>query len=154
MKKAFFCFLSLAMLLSCLTGCSFSLGSFSFGNDPQVIYDDISKLSGLSKEEGENYTVYTFNEFNGNGKQSFKMERTGLGDGPIYYSADLTEGSITVKYDAGAFDPEMGLVVLSANDEMPVTGSGGYVSGDYTYIIFEISGTVSGEVTISFVPLS
>ena len=118
--------------------------------DPNDIFNGISEIAGAKKEEYENYTVFKFDEFNG--KWTCKMERTNLGKGVIYYHADLTNGSMVVKYDIGALYNDNLLVTLNAEETMPIQSSGGYVEADKIYIIFETVSPVSGEVIISFVP--
>ena len=144
MKKLLVCILIVVLVLSCLTACDW------LQRDVNDIFSDISEIAGAEKEEHENYTVFKFDEFKG--KWTCKMERTELGEGAIYYHADLTDGSMIVKYDKGALYNDEPLVTLSAGETMPIQSSGGYVEGDKIYIIFETVTPVSGEVVISFVP--
>ncbi len=129
MKKLLALVLSLILMIFCLVSCT-----------PR----------GIKREDQENYTIFTLNNFKG--RASLKMDRIGLGEGTIYYYADLTEGSVKVKYrESVLFDAE-DLVTLSAGMDIPQDNSAGYVEGDEVSIIFEASAPVSGEVIISFIP--
>lgn len=105
---------------------------------------------GITREDYENCTVFTFNGFEGTA--TLKMNRTDLGEGAIYFHSQLTEGTVKVKYrESFLFDAEE-LVTLSAGMETPEDNARGYVEGDEIQIIFEASSPVSGDVYIAFVP--
>ena len=145
MKKLITWCLILVLMFTSLTSCKFS------HSNPNNLYNDISKFAGVEKEEYENYTIFKFDKFNG--KSTSKIGRVGLEEGTIYFYANLTEGSVDIKYDRGALYSEEPLVTLNASENMPIESSGGYVEGDEVYIIFNSTFPVSGEIVISFIPL-
>lgn len=128
MKKILALFLTAAVCVCCLVSC-----------------DMFGKAEGLTYEKYENSAVFSFDNFEG--KTTIKLERTNLGEGAIYYQADLEEGTLNIKYEyAGVHE----LAEISADDEMPINSSGGYVEGDKIEITFEANGPVSGEIIIAF----
>ncbi len=107
---------------------------------------DAMALAGITHEPGTNHSKFILNGFEG--KYSVKLDREGLGDGTIYYYADLTLGDITVSYDLGTlFDAEP---LFTASAESSVSSVGGYVYSDTVYLIIESSSSASGTVIIDF----
>ena len=104
----------------------------------------------IKRQDGENYTIFTFDNFEGN--KTLKMNRTGLGEGAIYYYADLSEGTVKVKYRESVIFGVQDLLTLYAGMDVPEDNSVGYIEGDEIDIIFEASSPVSGEIIIAFVP--
>jgi hypothetical protein len=106
---------------------------------------------GLIYQEYPNCAVFTFEDFGAGETASITLARTGLDDGAIYYQANLTQGALSVKYkDAGIInDPQM-LAEFSADEKMPIGGSGGYVYSDTVEIIFESFSPISGEIILAF----
>ena len=143
MKKVLIVLVSLLLIVPGISSC---------GTPDREPSDGGSAPVGITWETYENYAIFTFHEFNGDGKHSFKLERYGLGEGEIYYYVDLSEGTVDIKYDTGWQDKALDLVTASAEDKMPITGSGGYVEDSEVNIVFDISGPVSGEMFIAFVP--
>ena len=136
MKKLLALVLALAVFLCCLTACD------TFGNI-------FGGKSGVSKEYYENCAVFTFNDFKS--KICITLDRTGLGEGTIYYQVNLNEGALSVKYsDVGLINENQLLSEFSAEDEMPAGGSGGYIEGDKIAITFEAFSPVKGEIIIAF----
>ncbi len=136
MKKSLILVLTVALMLLCLTSC----GVFDviFGSE-----------KGLTYKEYENCAVFTFDGFDG--KTSVKLSRTGLDEGAIYYQASLDKGALDVKYkDSGYINEPSMLVELTANEQMPINGSGGYVEKTEIEISFEANSPVSGEIIIAF----
>ncbi len=136
MKKSLILVLTMALTLLCLTSC----GVFDviFGSE-----------KGLTYKEYENCAVFTFDGFDG--KTSVKLSRTGLDEGAIYYQASLTKGALDVKYkDSGYINEPSMLVELTANEQMSINGSGGYVEKAEIEISFEANSPVSGEIIIAF----
>ena len=70
MKKILACILTAALMLTCLTACNMLDGAFG-------------KKSGVDKEYYENCAVFTFDDFPVGDAASFKLTRTGLGEGAI-----------------------------------------------------------------------
>ena len=135
--KRIIAFLSVvALMLACLTSCDM-LGRL-FGS-----------ADGVKFKEYENCAVFAFYDFNET--KTVELSRTGLGEGAIYYHAELDEGAVCIKYkEHGIVHESEVLAELSADDEMPLTSSSGYVEGDKIYITFEAYSHVSGEIIIAF----
>ena len=136
LKKLLGCFLTAVLMLTCLTACD--------------TFDSIfGGKSGVSKEYYENCAVFTFYDFES--RICITLDRTGLGEGTIYYQVNLEEGGLSVKYfDVGLINENQPLSEFTADDEMPINGSGGYVEGDKVAIIFEALSPVKGEIIIAF----
>ena len=137
MKKTLIIVLSVllaVLMLSCLTACDMLDGIFG-------------KKSGVNKEYYENCAVFTFDNFDS--KIGFTLERTALGDDAIYYQVNLDKGMLSVKYSDVGLENQL-LSEFTADDEMPINGSGGYVEGDKVDITFEAFSPVSGEIIIAF----
>jgi len=133
MKKSFLCILTAILILSCLTACNW------FGN------------KGVTLKEYENCAVFTFADFPKRKTASFTLSRTGLDEGAIYYQVNLEAGALRINYkDAGFVHSEQPLGEFSADDEMPVSGSGGYIEGDKITIIFDSDSPIIGEIIIAF----
>ncbi len=138
MKKLLACIWAFVLLLSFLTACDI------FERKPG--YDE-----SLTCTKYENCAVFTFDDFPIRETASFELERTGLGEGAIYYQANLEVGALSIKYkDTGLIHQEQKLGEFTADDEMPMGGSGGYIEGDKITIVFESHSPVSGEVIIAF----
>lgn len=136
MKKSLILVLTVALTLLCLTSCS--VFDVIFGSE-----------KGLTYKEYENCAVFTFDGFDG--KTSVKLSRTGLDEGAIYYQASLDKGALDVKYkDSGYINEPSMLAELTANEQMPINGSGGYVEKTEIEISFEANSPVSGEIIIAF----
>ena len=128
MKK----FLSILLLASICSCCLISC-------------DMLGKTEGLTCDKYENCAVFSLDNFEG--KTTVKLDRTNLGEGEIYYQADLEEGALSIKYEyVGVHE----LVELTANEEMPLNSSGGYVEGEKIEITFDAISPVTGEVIIAF----
>ncbi len=136
MKKSIIFVLTLALTLLCLTSCN--VFDVFFGSE-----------KGLTYKAYENCAVFTFDDFDG--KTTVELERKGLDEGAIYYQATLDEGALSVKYkDSGYINEPLVLVELTADEKMPVNGSGGYVEKSKIEISFEAHSPVSGEIIIAF----
>lgn len=136
MKKLLVLILTVVLALSCLTACD-TFNSIFGGK------------SGVGKEYYENCAVFTFDNFES--RICITLDRTGLGEGTIYYQVNLNEGALSVKYaDVGLFNENWLLSEFTADDEMPINGSGGYIEGDKIAITFEALSPVSGEIIIAF----
>jgi hypothetical protein len=98
----------------------------------------------------ENCAIFTFDEFSVNETISFKLDRTRLGEGTIYYQVNLVAGALSINYQDRWHDIVLPLGEFSADDEKNINGSGGYVEGDKVTIIFESDSVVSGEIIIAF----
>ncbi len=136
MKKLLTLVLALAAFLCCLTACD--------------TFDSIfGGKSGVGKKYYENCAVFTFDDFKS--KTCITLDRTGLGEGTIYYQVNLNEGALSVKYfDVALINENQLLSEFTADDEMPINGSGGYIEGDKIAITFEAFSPVSGEIIIAF----
>ncbi len=136
MKKILALCLTAVLMLSCLTACD--------------TFDSIfGGKSGVGKEYYENCAVFTFDDFES--KICIELDRTGLGEGAIYYQINLEEGALSVNYkDTGIIHQNQALGEFTADDEMPINGSGGYIEGDKIAITFEAFSPVSGEIIIAF----
>ena len=117
----------------CLVGCDLA------ENDKNVIC-----------KKYENCAIFTFDEFSANETISFKLDRTSLGEGTIYYQVNLVSGALSINYQDRWHDIVLPLGKFSADDEKNINGSGGYVEGDKVTIIFESDSDVSGEIIIAF----
>ena len=103
----------------------------------------------VSCKEYENCAVFTLDYFEGS--YSVELSRTGLGEGAIYYQINLEHGRLTVNYkDAGFIHSEQPLGDFTADDEMPIISSGGYIEGDKIEISFGTLSPVKGEIIIAF----
>lgn len=98
----------------------------------------------------ENCAIFTFDEFSANETISFKLDRTSLGEGTIYYEVNLVAGALSINYQDRWHDIVLPLGEFSADDKKNINGSGGYVEGDKVTIIFESDSDVSGEIIIAF----
>lgn len=137
MKKSLALCLTAVLMISCLTACD--LFEKDTGYDPS-----------LKCEKYDNCAVFTFDDFPIREAASFELERTGLGEGAIYYQVNLEEGALSINYKDAVINTLQPLGEFTADIEMPVNGSGGYVEGDKITIIFESSSPVSGEIIIAF----
>ncbi len=134
MKKVSACILAAVLMLACLTAC-----------------DSFQKNKGVTCKEYENCAVFTFEDFPVRETASFVLERTGLGEGAIYYQVNIREGALGIKYkDTGLIHQDQALGEFTADDEMPINGSGGYIEGDKITITFYSDSPVSGEIIIAF----
>ena len=134
MKKLFAYIFIAALMLSCLTAC-----------------DLFKKDNGVTCQEYENCAVFTFDDFPIGETTSFEITRTGLGEGAIYYQINLEKGALSISYkDTGFIHSVQPLGEFTADDEMPMNGSGGYIEGGKITITFEPVSTVSGEIIIAF----
>ena len=136
MKKTICLLIFVFLMLNCLTSCDVLGGIFG-------------GKSGVGKEYYENCAVFTFDDFDS--RTCITLDRTGLGEGTIYYQVNLEEGALSVKYsDVGLVNENQLLSEFTSDDEMPINGSGGYIEGDKIAITFEAFSPVSGEVIIAF----
>lgn len=108
------------------------------------------KDENVTCKKYNNSAFFTFNEFSANETISFKLERTCLGEGPIYYQVNLLAGDLNINYQDRWHDIIQPLGIFSADDENTINGSGGYVEGDKITIIFESDSVISGTVIIAF----
>ena len=137
MKKFSALCLTVVLFMCCLTACEM------FDRKPG--YDE-----SLKCERYGNSAVFTFDDFPIGETASFELERTGLGEGAIYYQVDLKEGALSVNYKDKIINTTQLLGEFTADDAMPINSSGGYVEGDKITIIFESSSSISGEIIIAF----
>ena len=136
MKKSLIVILTVALTLLCLTSCS--VFDVFFGSE-----------KGLTYKAYENCAVFTFED--SDGKTTVELARTGLDEGAIYYQASIDDGALSVKYkDSGYINEPLLLVELTADEQMPVNGSGGYVEKSKIEISFEAHSPVNGEIIIVF----
>ena len=98
----------------------------------------------------ENCAIFSFDEFSANETISFKLDRTSLSEGTIYYQVNLVAGALSINYQDRWHDIVLPLGEFSADDEKNINGSGGYVEGDKVTIIFKSDSDVSGEIIIAF----
>ena len=134
MKKLLALFLTVVVMLSSLTAC-----------------DLFKKDKGVTLKKYKNCVVFTFDDFSAEETATFELARTGLGEGTIYYQINLEEGALRIHYkDAGLIHKKQPLGEFTADDEMPINGSGGYIEGDKIIISFESDTPVSGEIIIAF----
>ena len=136
MKKLLACVLTAVLMLSCNTACNL-----------------FKKNEGVTYKEYENYAVFTFENFPVRGTATFKLERTDLGEGAIYYQVNLKQGALGISYKDSVWSEHQSLGNFSADDKMPINGSGGYVEGSKIEISFGALSPVIGEIIISFVPI-
>ena len=134
MKKLLALILTAGLVIACLTAC-----------------DLFEKDTGATCKEYENCAVFTFDNFPARETATFKISRTGLGEGTIYYQINLESGALSMSYkDTGFIHDEQPLGVFTADEDMPTNGSGGYIEGDKISITFKSDSTVTGEIIIAF----
>ncbi len=133
MKKLLACILTAAFIFTYLTAC-----------------DLLKKDEKVICEKYENCAVFTFDDFPVRETVSFELERTGLGEGVIYYQVNLEEGALGISYKDHALNVAQSIGEFTADDEMPINGSGGYIEGDKIEISFGTLSPVSGEIIIAF----
>ena len=132
MKKILARLVAVVLLLICLSSCDM------FDKNQKVTY-----------ETYENCVIFTFDYFEG--PYTVELDRSVIGEGMIYYQVNLKHGHLTVNYkDVGYLHQEENLFEHTADDEMPVNGSGGYVEGNKIEISFGTLSPVEGEIIIAF----
>ena len=134
MKKIFTLCLSFFWMLSLLTACDVFAG---YGESFKYV-------------KYENSAVFAFDDFPVRKKVSVELDRTCNNEGEIYYLVNLEEGDLNVYYKYGVIDTLQPLGEFTADVEMPVIGSGGYIEGDNVTINFKSNDQISGEVIIAF----
>ena len=138
MKKLLAICLAASFVLLCLTACD--IFEKDTGYDPS-----------LKCEKHKNCAVFTFDNFPIEEIASFDLERIDLGEGAIYYQINLKKGALSISYkDSGLINENQPLGEFSADDDMPINSSGGYIEGDKITLTFEAFSTVSGEIIIAF----
>ena len=137
MKKLLALIMTAALMLTCLTACD--IFEKDTGYDPS-----------LKCERYTNCAVFTFDGFPERETATFELTRTGLGEGAIYYQVNLKNGALGISYKDNATGAAQNLGEFTADDEMPINGSGGYVEGDKIEISFGTLSPVSGEIIIAF----
>ena len=133
MKKSLTCILIATFIFTCLTACNL-----------------LKKDEGVTCEKYENCFVFTFDDFPVRETVSFELERAGLGEGAIYYQVNLKKGALGISYKDNVLNVAQSLGQFTADDEMPMNGSGGYIKGDKIEISFGTLSPVSGEIIIAF----
>ncbi len=133
MKKLISLCLTAILCLCCLTACEL-----------------FEKDKGVTVKEYENCAVFTFDGFPVRESATFELTRTGLGDGAIYYQVNLEVGALGISYKDNVLGVTQSLDEFTADDEMPITGSGGYLEGDKIEISFGSLSPVKGEIIIAF----
>lgn len=133
MKKLLSALLVFALILSCLTACE-------------------TFTKGVTVDETEEYTKITFDNFEG--KKKIKLTHDSPNEGALYYKTDLTVGSLQAAYDLGILWDTENLFEASADNQS--IGGGYYIdsSTNKITIVFHADEPVSGEVIISFAPIS
>ena len=137
MKKLLALILTILLAITCLDSCD--------------IEEMFWQKSGVDKKIYENCAVFTFDNFES--EICITLDRTGLDEGAIYYQVNLEEGALGVMYaESGIInvDQNQMLAEFTADDAMPINGSGGYVEGDKIAITFEAYSPVKGEIIIAF----
>lgn len=133
MKKLLVLCLTAVLCLCCLTACEL-----------------FEKDKGVTVKKHENCAVFTFDDFPLRETASFELERTDLGEGAIYYQVNLKQGALGISYKDSIIGVHQSLGEFTADDEMPINGSGGYIEGDKIEISFGSLSPVSGEIIIAF----
>ena len=133
MKKLLALCLTAVLCLCCLTACEL-----------------FEKDKGVTVKKYENCAVFTFDDFPLRETASFELERTDLGEGAIYYQVNLKQGALGISYKDSIIGVHQSLGEFTADDEMPINGSGGYIEGDKIGISFGSLSPVSGEIIIAF----
>ena len=110
----------------------------------------LEKDKNVTCKKYENCAVFTFADFSANETISFELERKNLGEGTIYYQVNLIAGVLSINYQERWHDVVQPLGEFSADDKMPINGTGGYVEGDKITIIFESDSPIVGEIIIAF----
>ena len=112
--------------------------------------NSLEKDRNVTLKKYDNCAVFTFDNFSANETISFKLDRTGLNEGTIYYQVNLIAGDLKINYQERWHDIIQPLGEFSADDETPINGAGGYVEGDKITIIFESNSDISGTIIIAF----
>ena len=133
MKKLLVFILTAVLMLSCLTACDLS-----------------EEDKCVTIKEYENCAVFTFDNLPERETATFELTRTGLGEGAIYYHINLERGSLGISYKDNVISVAQSLGQFTADDEMPINGSGGYIEGDKIEISFGALSPVKGEIIIAF----
>lgn len=133
MKRLLTLCLTAVLMLACFTACNL------FEED-----------TGITLKEYENCFVFTFDDFPVRETATFELTRTGLGEGAIYYQVNLDRGALGISYKDNVISDTQSLGQFTADDEMPINGSGGYIEGDKIEISFGTLSPVSGEIIIAF----
>lgn len=108
------------------------------------------KAKNVTYQKYENCAVFTFDDFPIRETVSFELERTGLGEGPIYYQVNLVAGALSINYQDTWSNVLQPLGEFTSDDEKPINGSGGYVDGNKITITFESYSPIIGEIIIAF----
>lgn len=109
-------------------------------------------IKGVTVEQGEDCTVITFDNFEG--KKKIKLTHDSPNEGALYYKTNITSGSIKAFYDLGILWDAQKLFEASADNQS--IGGGYYIDSSTSKItiIFHADEPVTGEVIISFAPIS
>lgn len=133
MKKLLACFLAVVLMLSCFTACNLT-----------------NKIRGIDCQEYKNCAVISFDDFPIKKPATFELTREGLGEGVIYYQVNLIKGSLGISYKDKSMSEHQSLGEFTADEEMPINGSGGRINGDKIEISFGALSPVSGQIIIAF----
>ena len=131
MKRLFAIIIALSIF--CLSGCGFF-------------------PKGVTVEKAEECTKITFDNFEG--KKKIVLTHDSPNEGALYYKTDLTVGSLQAAYDLGILWDTENLFEASADNQS--IGGGYYIDSSTSKItiIFHADEPVTGEVIISFAPIS
>ena len=105
---------------------------------------------GISIEESEEYTKFVLDNFSGESK--FEIKKKSNGECGLYYSYNITKGSITVFYDQGWLWDEYMLFTSDVNSIF--NGGGEYIDNSTSKItiIIKTETLTSGDILLGFKP--
>ena len=105
---------------------------------------------GIAVEETDECTKITLDNFEG--KQKIEIDHDSPNEGGLYYSTNITNGSVTVSYDEGWLWEAYELFTVS-NDTNSI-GGGYYIDSSTSriIIIIEAEQKTSGEILLGFAP--
>ena len=107
-------------------------------------------IKGIEVEQSNEYTKITFDNFDG--KKTIEIPHDSPNESGLYYSTNITSGSVTVSCDQGLLWSVDKLFTVDADNNL--TDGGYYIdsSASKISIIIESESNVTGEIYIGFKP--
>ena len=107
-------------------------------------------IKGIEVEQSNEYTKITFDNFDG--KKTIEIPHDSPNESGLYYSTNITSGSVTVSCDQGLlWDTDKLFAADAANN---ITDGGYYIDSSTSKItiIIDSNSSVTGEIYIGFKP--
>ncbi len=105
---------------------------------------------GVAVEKTDECTKITLDNFEG--KKKIEIVHDSPNESGLYYSTNITDGSVTVSYDQGwLWDADE---LFTASNDTNSTGGGHYIDNNTSKItiIIEAEQKTSGEILLAFAP--